>query len=340
MMATKLKSQVGTVGLFLLIGLGILGSLIIKYGSGNKISEGYEITVIFDDASGIIEGGLVRLAGVNIGHVSRRPELNNQRKINVPIVIKETIDIPDNAQFEITPLSMLGDKAIYVRVPEQESSTFIKSGDVLMGSKAKGLESIQEDAAKITQNLNSLMQKTEVTMQKVNLALDEYSAIGMKLNSSITNLNTSILSKESTDSLSVSLSNIEEITSELKSFTKDLQPLSAQTNKTLTSIEKTSDATQRTVNNIDKQIVLLEPSLQKLPDTLDSFSSVAKTLDTTVQDISGGDGLVSALTKDKEVKTDAKTFIKNLKNNGILGYKNDSDPEANDPRDRYRGMRR
>ncbi len=44
---------------------------------------------------------------------------------------------------------------------------------------------------------------------------------------------------------------------------------------------------------------------------------------------------------DEEVSADTKTFIKNLKRHGVLGYKDDSTYDERDPQtSRYRGMRR
>jgi len=58
-----------SVGLFLLAGLSIVGWMILSFGGSNKVKDAINLTVQFEDASGIIEGGIVRLAGAHIGEV-------------------------------------------------------------------------------------------------------------------------------------------------------------------------------------------------------------------------------------------------------------------------------
>ena len=49
-------------------------------------------------------------------------------------------------------------------------------------------------------------------------------------------------------------------------------------------------------------------------------------------------GALGALVADEELKGDMKDFVRNLKENGILRYKDKE--SSDDPRDRFRGRRR
>ena len=52
-----------------------------------------------------------------------------------------------------------------------------------------------------------------------------------------------------------------------------------------------------------------------------------------------GEGLLGTLAYDREVSDDAKAFVRNLKQQGILRYRDKETPEE-DPRNRFRGRRR
>ena len=55
--------------------------------------------------------------------------------------------------------------------------------------------------------------------------------------------------------------------------------------------------------------------------------------------VESGDGLLGTLAYDREVSDDAKAFVRNLKQQGILRYRDKEVPEE-DPRSRFRGRRR
>ncbi|RYG15554.1 hypothetical protein EON82_26095, partial [bacterium] len=72
------------VGLFVFIGLALLGALIIQFGRfGDKLDGKYKIMVVFDDASGLIKGSEIRMGGARIGKVADHPELISDVKVRV-----------------------------------------------------------------------------------------------------------------------------------------------------------------------------------------------------------------------------------------------------------------
>ena len=65
------------VGFFLLIGLVILGSLVLKFGNFDESFDNtYPLVVTFDDGGGLLKGTDVRLGGVKIGRVADAPKVN------------------------------------------------------------------------------------------------------------------------------------------------------------------------------------------------------------------------------------------------------------------------
>ena len=74
-----------------------------------------------------------------------------------------------------------------------------------------------------------------------------------------------------------------------------------------------------------------------MPDVIASIeqtSDVARQAIEKVQE----KGALGALVADEELKGDMKDFVRNLKENGILRYKDKE--SSDDPRDRFRGRRR
>ena len=64
------------VGAFVILGLAVLAGLVVQFG---RVGEGfktyYALTIRFPDASGLLKGSDVLLAGAKIGRVSGGPRL-------------------------------------------------------------------------------------------------------------------------------------------------------------------------------------------------------------------------------------------------------------------------
>jgi len=340
-----------SVGLFLLAGLSIVGWMILSFGGSNKVKDAINLTVQFEDASGIIEGGIVRLAGAHVGEVVSAPRLNENYQVEVDIAIREDLKIPSNAKFKITSLSLLGDKAIYIIYPEKAATTLIKDGDHMQGISPKGLDKLQEQAEELTAKVNEVLVKTDSTFSEVSDAISEYKLVAKELNISIDRLNESVFSEESLAKLDGTVDNLNTTSAEINEFAKTLRPLSADTKIALSRFMSVAEKTNQLVENADKlmvttneQMIALRPAINELPSTLKTYRETGKSLQSLTKKLDGAvgnkDSLVGVLTSDSEIKNDAETFVKNLKDNGILGYKDNSDPNSEDPRDRYRGVRR
>lgn len=75
-MAAREKSKQRTAGLFVLIGLLLLGVLIVEFGRfGDRFKGHYPLFLEFPQTAGIIKNSEVRLRGAKIGRVATHPEL-------------------------------------------------------------------------------------------------------------------------------------------------------------------------------------------------------------------------------------------------------------------------
>ena len=73
----------------------------------------------------------------------------------------------------------------------------------------------------------------------------------------------------------------------------------------------------------------------------DDTKTVVKDTKAVVAGIKEGDGLIKTLSSDEKLKQDTKDFVKNLKQYGILRYRDAPTEEKKDPkRTRFRGERR
>lgn len=107
----------GSVGLFALVGLILLGGLAIWLRGGGLGQQGYQFTVRFEDVSGLQIGAPVRYRGVNIGKIaSLQPGSNH---VDVVLEIASTdLQIPRDAIIRANRYGLIGEASVDI-TPQQ-----------------------------------------------------------------------------------------------------------------------------------------------------------------------------------------------------------------------------
>ena len=92
----RVRSAETLVGLFLFIGLGILGTLVVIFGRvGTTLNKPYELIVIFSNVSGLYPGAEVLLAGAKVGFIAEPPKLlKDSYRVTVRLKIEKQYTIP------------------------------------------------------------------------------------------------------------------------------------------------------------------------------------------------------------------------------------------------------
>lgn len=349
-MALKEKRSEAVVGLFLLIGLTILGTLVLKFGKiGDSGMDGdYMVHVTFNDASGLIKGSEVRMGGARIGKVINTPELQEDLTVRINLKLDSRIKIDKVSPFQVQSLSLIGDKMIIIGKPETKSGEYLKEGDEIIGGGAGGLDAIQSDAESVARDARLIMKDARTTLLKVDSSIDDMRSLAARLTETVEKVNTDILGQENIASIKGSLKNIEQITASFKGIADQVNPTFKEARTTIAKINSAIETAEKTFADASTQIKSIEPALANVPETLASFKKAAtqaeKTMDSaekTITKIGKGDGLLSSLSNDKELDKDTKQFVKNLKHYGILRYKDDETADPKDPKqNRFRSPRR
>ncbi|MBI5676633.1 MAG: outer membrane lipid asymmetry maintenance protein MlaD [Nitrospirae bacterium] len=120
----KINIETG-VGILLIFGLLCLAYLSVKLGDVKLFSsKQYPVTARFANISGLKEGALVEIAGVEVGEVSRI-HLNNYEAF-VEMMINPDVKLQDDAMASIRTKGIVGDK--YVKIQPGGSEQYIVSG--------------------------------------------------------------------------------------------------------------------------------------------------------------------------------------------------------------------
>src|SRR5438067_12584759 len=101
------------VGIFVLVGLVMLGALVEQFGRlGEGFKTYYTISVRFNDAGGLLKGTDVLVAGARIGKVAGGPKLVREGDgVVVPLKIYDYIKIHEGTKLTVASSVLLGDRS-------------------------------------------------------------------------------------------------------------------------------------------------------------------------------------------------------------------------------------
>ena len=212
------------VGIFILIGLTITGMLVVYFGRlGEGFANYYNLRVEFANASGVIRGSEVLLAGAKVGRVTSEPEIMpDMQGVSVELRILEKVRIPVGSEFSIGSSGLLGDKYIQIvlkdgKVDGQtiEPDTTIKGSDI-----GDGIGGLTEGAGDLIADLRNTVKN---------------------INAVVTKLDQSVLSKGELDSVSATIKNLQTTTSKLAESSGRFDSLLKTGQETMDSAKKASD---------------------------------------------------------------------------------------------------
>ncbi len=313
------------VGLFLLVGLLLLGVLILQFSSLREaMKPRYKLNVTFPSAAGLIENAPVKLGGATVGEVSAKPRLNPRfNGVIIELEIFSEYQVPEGSEFVIGSSGLMGDKLLEIRPPDPGEITgkFLKPGSVHEGKGTGGLGALEDAAFTLTTKTEDVLIGVEEAIELLAEAvrnlesgfLSAENATSFKeslegLNRVIDKIDARILAEENIETVEGILGGLEETVGNFKEG-------SATLDEVMTKLQPVAE-------KLEPSIEKLEVALDKFGQTADSVKNTAKVASAKVAELEEGEGLLPMLLKDKDLKNQFTALISNLRRHGILRYKN------------------
>jgi phospholipid/cholesterol/gamma-HCH transport system substrate-binding protein len=149
MRSTGLK--LGTFTVFTIVVTFWLASVI---GKLSPFDDSYLVKARFTDATGVLNGDPVKIAGVEIGKVVSLEVTGGEALLEMEI--QGDVEIPDNAIADIKFLNLLGQRVINILEPEDPSSEILAEGDEIPLANTRPAL----DLSVVFNNLRPLIQST------------------------------------------------------------------------------------------------------------------------------------------------------------------------------------
>jgi virulence factor Mce-like protein len=299
MSATQDKGIEVKVGIFVFLGLAVLGALVVQFG---RIGEGfktyYPLSVRFPDASGLLKGSDVLLAGAKIGRVSGGPHLVPKGNgVEVPLRIYDYVKIPLDSKFTVGSSGLLGDRFVSVTMPPGQPKKFVPRNATIQGTRETGLDDL-------TRQSGVLLTELATTVKNVN--------------ATVTRFNEQALSPANMKDLQSSMEHLKTATGALAESSKKMDAVMEKAGDTMGSAKEAAD-------DLKKAIVDARQTIRGANDLL--------------KEASHGHGLLGTMLSNQKLAADLEALVSNLRRHGLLFYHDSAAPTQSEGNRPPRGER-
>lgn len=304
------------VGLFVLMGLVLLGVLAVLFSKGTAFYQRtFELLLKSNNVGGIKAGANVLVSGVPVGRVSGVDLDPDGRSVTIHLKIFQKYQLYDNARFEIEQFGFLGDQYIAI-YPEATPGRLLQSGDEvecrnpfnMQETVAKAAETISR-IGQVTTNVNQAVADvrrlvlTEEKLSNLGAALDRFAVLAADAQHTVSNINALV----ATNALPVTaaVSNLTHFSALLAPATERVTALITNNEAEIHAAIKNIEAASATLTNLMRELESGKgPAGRLLRDEAlaDDISALARNLATTSSNLNRG-GLWSILWRKRDAGT-------------------------------------
>ncbi len=164
------------IGAFILLGLVVFLAIIYLLGAQARYFERkYTLTAEFTEVGGLIEGATVRLAGVQIGRVTRvelPPQPGGKVRVTLTLARRFADRVRRNSEARIVTQGLLGDKLVEISIGSADAPP-LKSGDTIATRDPFEMQEMFAAGAETLAQVNQLAVTLRKTVDRVDRMTDE-----------------------------------------------------------------------------------------------------------------------------------------------------------------------
>jgi len=274
------------VGIFVLIGLVMAASMVTYFGRlGEGLKSYYSLRVEYENAAGLLNGADIMMSGAKIGRTVSAPTvLKNMDGVYVDLKIYDFVKIPEGSVFTIGSSGLLGDRFVNIELPKDAVKLpKIPPGTTVLGKRESGIGEFMEQGGDVVAEVKTLVKK---------------------VNEVVARLDTEVLKTDTLRDFSASVANLKQTTATLADSSKKVDGI----------LDSAS-------GKIDGLLTDAAATVKSAKGTVEQFQVTATDAQTIVRDVKRGKGALGMLLSNEEFANNLKDFVGNLRQSGILFYK-------------------
>jgi len=292
------------VGLFMLIGLGVVAFMAISFGKfGQGLKKYYSISVEFPNASGLLKGADVYMAGAKVGFTADAPTLIEGRSaVKVALKLKDGVKIPRASSFLISSSGFLGDAYVSINPPTNpDMADIFKNGDSVQGTRLEGFGDLAVKGGDVMDELKKRLQELEAPIKDIRER---------------------VLADKNLNAIDETFASLRDLTRDLKGSVKGIDEVISKAKQAVDTIKDTVSSVKAPIGKIDAAAADLKATLSSIKAAAASADSALNSAKALISKANSGKGALGMLLADKETSDNLKALIRNLREHGVLWYKN------------------
>jgi len=274
------------LGVFVLVGLGVVATLVVEFGGLLKYSRTtYEVQVEFEKVTGLKTGTPVRMLGIEIGEVKNLKFREQGGGVKMTLQIEGGVNIPKDAPLAVLTEGLLGDN--YLEFGAGKGEPLSKDGDALVTGEP--FRSPQEYLKEAVNGFKGTAATYEELAKNLNRRLndDEFFADLKKAAA--------------------------EAPKTLESFTETSKKLQALTEKLSVQATEISDQVKKVSDGLTSQVEHQGKNMDKLTESLlastAELNKMLVSLSAVTQTVAKGEGTVGGLLMKDDVYKEMVTTL-------------------------------
>lgn len=323
------------VGVFFLATLLIAGILLVMFGKLPDLTSGYNVSIRFQEASGVSKDTPVRKSGILIGRVTDVQLIDGDAGVLVTAKISEKKQLYQNEDCRIMRNFLSGDTALVffpvagrpgAGIPLAPNTTLkgVDLGDPT--DLMKELKSPVERFTKTAESLGYAAEKLGHAAERVETILDDRTVKNIKsacedASQSLASIREILGKKESRENLAKAMEELPETVEKinktfdmanesLQKFSKADGPDKRSPIDRLIHTAEMAEKTMRTFSEPGAQGELA-PS-EQMANAMKNINEITNVLDATMKRLENGDGTLGAFMKDRQLYDRLNRTVKNL----------------------------
>jgi len=301
--------KIGIVSLFAVAIAAVL--IFMVSGEGGFFWQRYSLKTVFSDIQGLKEGAPVRVAGLEVGSVTKMVFVGDKVEVTMEVGKEQRPRITDRSLASLGSVSLLGEAAVDITANSQ-GTPIADWGYVATGPAPGSLSTAAEAATKGLETTNKLLEDvrqghgtlgklvTDDTLyQQLNDFVESAEAVTRGINAGRGTLGRLTTNDAAARSLEQSLANLQEVTARIRNGEGSLGQLlnSDALSKSVTSTTNNLDAITGRINKGEGTAGKLITD----EELYNRLNSMADRLDKLAASLNQGEGTAGQLLHDKQL---------------------------------------
>lgn len=280
------------VGVFVTIGLVLLGTLILNFSKGASIfKKSYELRLRTGNVGGIKTQASVLMSGVVVGHVVNTELEPDGKSVIARLKIYDRYQIYRDAVFVIEQAGFLGDQYVSI-IPRENKGEILRGGEEVTCAEPFNLQEVARSAAGLIQRVDQTAKKLNEAVSRIDRVLLGEENLAL-LSRTVTNL--SVVSDRAIGTIDGVDRMISSNTPIIAAAVSNLNTFTEQLNRVSGDLKNIVAENRPVISNAVKNVELATGSARQIMD-----------------DVQAGKGAVGTLLKDPATKAEIESVVKNL----------------------------